>query len=528
MAHPVTGPVWVMVLALTAGWLGGPASAPAGDAPAADAERAEDGRDAPGSAPAVTRHQVTLTDGRTLGYRATAGFVPITDDVGKTTGRVFTVAYEVGQEDGTAPPRPLTFVFNGGPGAASAFLHFGGLGPRRVVFGPDGAVPPPPVRLAANPETWLAFTDLVFVDPIGTGYSRPVAPSADGKDPANGGKRFWGIRQDLDALDDVIRRVLSRTGRWDAPLYLAGESYGGFRAAALALHLARRAVAVNGVVLISPALEFLPLRGGPIALVPWVTVVPSLAATAIAHGKAGGGGDALTDTLAEVERFAMTDLLTGLAAGDTLPTAERDALYRRLAAMIGLPVRVVAQSRGKVSKYRFAKELLRDQERLVSLYDGTLALTDPAPNRPGLGFDELSLHRLTAPFLAAAADHLRDALGVTVDQPYEILSERVFEAWDWHSRHDGAERGLPGAAAALETAMAITPGMRAMVVHGVHDLATPYFATVYALRQLHVAPDAKARLTVRVYPGGHMFYMRDAQLVAFTRDAAAMYRADGG
>lgn len=482
-----------------------------------------------GPTPTVRHNQVTLRDGTSLAYRVTATLLPLIEEPEQTIGQVFHVTYEREDPAGAAPartaPRPITFVFNGGPGAASAFLHLGALGPRRIRFDAEGGIVPPPVRLADNPLTWLAFTDLVFVDPIGTGYSRSAA-KRDGEQPP--GRRFWGVRQDLQALEDFLRRYLSRHQRWSSPRFLAGESYGGFRVAAFARHLAQEGIDLNGVILISPVLEFLALRGGDLALIPAVTLLPSLAATAITHGRAppppadGAAGDDPRRALAAVEHFALTDYLTGLAAGSALPDDARDAFYRRVAEVTGLPLPVVQRTRGRIGAATFARELLRPQERLVGLYDGTMVLPDPDPGESGSP-DELSLLRIKAPFLTAAGQYLRSELGYESDLPYELLNPDVFRNWDWSSGI-GSNQGYAGTSQDLETALAIHPGMRVMVAHGVHDLVTPYFGTLYVLQQLHLPRSVAEQVSFHVYPGGHMFYTRDRSLAAFAEAADAFYR----
>jgi carboxypeptidase C (cathepsin A) len=251
---------------------------------------------------------VTLAD-RTLQVAATAEFLPITNGKGDTTAEIFVTSYVA--KDAPAAQRPVTFLFNGGPGAASAFLHLGAVGPRVLVTNADGTLPPPPVRLEDNPASWIAFTDLVFVDPVGTGYSR-----ATGKDE-DADKSFWGVRADVRTLSEVVRLWLTRNGRWSTPKYLAGESYGGFRIAMMARNLQRDAgVEINGLIMVSPALEFSLIFGGDYDLLSWATRLPTLVASSHAWGLgARGSSEAGAMTQVDIERFALNDYLVGLANG---------------------------------------------------------------------------------------------------------------------------------------------------------------------------------------------------------------------
>lgn len=480
---------------------------------------------------ATSTGRLSLEDGTVLSYRATAGFIPLLNAADESeVAQIFQVTYERLDGGHPDPSRPITFVFNGGPGASSAFLLLGALGPKRIRFAANGDVEPPPARLAPNPETWLAFTDLVFVDPVGTGYSRATGGNneSQGDDRPHGGsggdQRFWGVRQDFQAIEAFLRRYLTRTKRWDSPRYLAGESYGGFRAAGLSHYLAENDILLNGISLVSPALEFLPIRAGEMSLMPWIGMLPSLAASAIAHGKAEFPETAATEplmaVLAEVEAFALTDYVAGLAAGDALPEAEQTALYERIAAYTGMPLTTVREAHGKIPTTRFAKDLLRDERKLLGLYDGSITLADP--HRGSGRFEELSLLRFKAPFASAAQQYFRSELGFEDDLPYRILNYRVFSNWDWESGIDGGF-GYPGAAEDLEAALAVNPAMRVLVTHGVYDLVTPYFATLTALRQLHLDPEARANLVFEVYEGGHMFYTREDSLKALTTAAARLY-----
>jgi carboxypeptidase C (cathepsin A) len=468
----------------------------------------------------TTRH-VLEAGQQHLVYTATAGTLPILDEPRAPQARMFYVDYTLQEVDATR--RPVTFVVNGGPGAAAVYLHLGALGPQRLVFNADGTLPPIPARLTDNPFTWLTFTDLVFIDPVGTGYSHSV-PQDDGKDQP---KKFWGIEADLKALTAFVQLYLTRHNRWLSPKFLVGESYGGFRAATLSERLAAQArIALNGVVLISPALEFSLLAQDPYRLLPWVLPLPAYAAVARFHGKASPPPDTDPDGASRreaTEHFSLTEVLPGLARGDTLPAPQARALYTRLAHAIGLPSDLVGQHRGRITPRLFAKALLRDTQRLVSLYDGTITAIDPDPGRPVHGGPDPYLASLTAAFTAAFHSYARDVLRFATDVPYHALNPQVSQAWDWHSGVD-APQGFAGAADTLKRALTQHPGLQVFIAHGCYDLATPYFSSVFAVHQMALEAVARSRLVLRLYAGGHMFYTHAAAHEQFARDAHAFFR----
>ncbi|MGH6886936.1 MAG: S10 family peptidase, partial [Geminicoccales bacterium] len=442
-------------------------------------------------------------------------------DPERPEAHLFYVAYAADRaEPGT---RPVAFVLNGGPGASAAYLHLGALGPRRVVFDEDGAAPPAPPRIVPNPDTWLTFTDLVFIDPVETGFSR-IAATAEGEED---GARFLGTRADLNALSAFIRLWLSRNERWTSPKFLVGESYGGFRVAALADLLAeRQGIQVNGAVLISPVIEFSLHDGDDYTLLPWVLRVPSFAAVAHRHGKgslaAAASGD-LESALDEVEAFSLAELLPGLARGDALAAPAARALYQRLAAMVGLPPELVRRHAGRIPRGVFAKELLRAERRVVSLYDGSLSAIDPEPARSSASRDS-RLTRVTATLAAAINDYLRRDLDYETDRPYRVLNREVSREWEW----GGDGRGFIGAADDLKAVLSREPSFRVLIVHGAYDLVTPYFTSVYVARQMRLDPEVRDAVSVEVYQGGHMFYTHGAPRARLARDARMLFEAAGG
>jgi carboxypeptidase C (cathepsin A) len=464
-------------------------------------------------ADSTTQHTLRLKDGREIRYTATAGMLPVRDGKGETQAEIFYVAYVA---DPPSPERPLTFAFNGGPGAASAYLHLGALGPRRLVFAPDGTIPSPPAQLVDNEDTWLAFTDLVFVDPVGTGYSRTTDQSEDAR------KRFWGVEQDGNAMAAVIRLYTARAGRSLSPKFLAGESYGGFRAALLAHKLqGETGIAPSGAVLISPALEFSLLSEDDYQAVTWITHVPSFAAVNLATAKGVGDRDALAASLHDAESFAAGDYLTYLAAGSSAGREREQAVWKRLADLTGLPPAIVEQARGRIGSGTFIKEYARAQGRLLSRYDGTVSGPDPYPTSTRPRGPDPILDRSVAPWTSAFIAYVRDELGYRTDLPYRLLNREVGGRWDYGTT--ASHQGFAGVMDDLREARALNPKLRVMIAHGLTDLTTPYFGTRYLLNQMPPMPGA-APVDLKLYAGGHMMYMRPDSRRALAADAASLYR----
>ncbi|WP_139218510.1 S10 family peptidase [Nitrosomonas aestuarii] len=470
----------------------------------------------------VTTH-IFKSGQATLDYTATAASVTVHDKQSQPAGQIFYVAYTMNQPD--QQRRPLTFVFNGGPGAASAYLHLGALGPKRVVFNKNGTVPTP-TRIVDNPKSWLAFTDLVFVDPIGTGYSRKsgskeTSQSASDKQ-VHGRSQFWGVEEDVHSLSRFIRNYLTEENRWLSPVYLAGESYGGFRVARLSRRLqADYGIAPSGLILISPVLDFSFIWGGEYSLWPWVSLLPSYAAVAAIHQRSDQVdyiADRPRDTLIEVERFALTGYLSGLAAG----TPEPDWLDQ-VSNIIALDKDTLQRSTGRISAARFVKTLLADQRRLLSLYDGSITLIDPDPAKQFMSGRDLYLDRLNAPVTAAFNSYVRKHLTFKSELPYLLLNKDVSSAWNWRSGIHG-QQGFAEAVSDLKLAMSLNPDMRVKIVHGVFDLVTPYFASEILIRQMALDPKISRNIELNVYHGGHMFYFHEDSLNALYSDALRFYK----
>lgn len=484
----------------------------------------------------VTEQTLSLGD-RQIRYTAFAQWQTLFEHE-KPVAEMFHVAYLAEVEQATL--RPLTFVFNGGPGAASAYLHMGALGPKRVYFGSDGSLPKPPVRVVDNVESWLSFTDLVFIDPIGTGFSRSLPQ--DDKDTkqsekANSGEaekpketEFWEVERDLKALGEFIGRFLSSHQRWLSPIFIAGESYGGFRVARLARKLQQEfGVGLCGAIVISPALEFSLLAGSDYNLTAWATLIPSFAASAAHHKRVQWAAEQgnLEAHIAAAEQFARTTLIPLLAMGDAMTPDQRQTAYEQMAGLIGLPVELVERLAGRIGIEVFARELLRDQQRIVGLYDASITAIDPFPGRVNYEGSDPTLDGLDRLFTGAINSHLRDTLGVETDLSYYLLNLETFKAWKFELKGE-FKQGFLGSVDDLRVGMALNPYMQVYIAHGLFDLVTPYFASKHLAALMKLDPQIRSNLTVQHFLGGHMFYTWDesrslwlAQMKAFYQNATA-------
>lgn len=450
-------------------------------------------------ADAVTEHAVNTPRGR-LAYTATAGTLAFYDQSGERSASVFYTAY-VAKSD--AANRPLTFVFNGGPGAASAFLHLGLVGPRILDFGPDAHDATRAV-LRDNPDTWLAFTDLVLIDPIGTGWSR-AAKSDDAK-------HFWSVRSDADAMAKAIALYVAKNNRAGSPKFLLGESYGGFRAAKTARALQRdQGITANGIIMLSPLLEGWLTFGDDSSALHAALQLPSLAAAELERKHAF-----TPDALAAAEKFAMTEYLTVLAG--PIPTGDAaKSFYSRVAQITGMPLDVVTQARGFAAR-AYVKNLRAGESKIVSRYDATFAADDPHPeSRSSRGPDPI-LDSITRAYGGAMASYARNELGFATDMTYALLAGDVTSHWDWQGGRVQASTEDD-----LRVLLAFGPSFRLLIAHGYSDMITPYAMTRYVLDHMP-AFDPPGRAQLKLYRGGHMLYLDPESRRAFSADAAAFYR----
>jgi len=472
----------------------------------------------------TTRHVLTI-DGEPLRYTVTAGRVVLRKeehDDDKFAGaqakaEVFVTAYTLGQPkaggaanrgraaDG-AQRRPVTFAFNGGPGSSSVWLHLGLLGPRRVLMGDAGALLPPPYALADNQQTLLKHSDLVFIDPVSTGYSRAVKgeKSAD----------FHGFGGDIESVGEVIRLWTTRNDRWMSPKYLCGESYGTVRAAGLARHLQERCgMYLNGLMLISACLDLGSIEFSAGNDLPYALYLPTYAAIAHYHGK--HGERPLREVLDDAETYAGRDYLAVLARGSRLTAAERADAVTKLAALTGLAPDYLDRVNLRPEHLRFLTELLRDQRRTAGRIDGRFTGWSADYGQEMMTADP-SMDAITGPYAAALNHYVRGELGYHSDLPYEILTERV-RPWSFRE----FENMHVHVADKLAEAMRSNPAMRVHLACGYYDAATPYFAAEHDVAQLAIPAELAANIDFSYYESGHMMYMHEASRLAQAERLAA-------
>ncbi len=445
-------------------------------------------------------------------YDARAGMLPIGADPEHPDAEIFHVAYTL--KGGNPATRPVTFVFNGGPGASSAYLHVAAIGPKTLVATDGGTFPSVPARLADNPDSWIAFTDLVFIDPVGTGYSR-MLPGPDGKpgDP----QPYYGVDSDVNAFAVFIRQWLTVNKRWASPKAVAGESYAGQRIAGLTRVLAEQyGVNLNRAVLISPAFN-VPELIEPFPaydLLHAMMLLPSEAAVAAYHGRSTIQNDAAGYKVAE--DFALTDYLTGLATLGRMDEKAQAAFYARVGGLIGIDPAIVAINRGRVGEAVFLNSLLASRGQVLDLYDGTQPGENPTPEkRDELGAMPRSLSILTGVILPPFMDYVQKDLGYVTDRPYVVLSTGISMLWN--------RKSTLGTPADLAVALAQNTDLKALVVHGYQDMGANYFMSRYLLEQVVVTPSARERLAFHTYQGGHMFYLRKQSRSELAADVRRFY-----
>jgi carboxypeptidase C (cathepsin A) len=463
----------------------------------------------------VTTSHVLTTPSGDLRYTATAGRIVLREEVledGKWTGfrpkaEMFVTAYVL--EGADPATRPVTFAFNGGPGSSSVWLHLGLLGPRRVVMGDAGALTPPPWGVADNAETLLAATDLVFIDPVTTGYSRMVEGGKTGE--------YHGFQKDLESVGALIRLWTSRNGRWLSPKFLAGESYGTVRASALADHLQTRyGLFPNGIALISSVIDFGTIRFTEGNDEPTALYLPTYAALAHYHGK--HGNRSLDDVRAEAEALAARDYPWALARGARLTSDERADMVRRIASVTGLSEAYVDQANLRIEHQRFFRELLRERGQVIGRLDGRFVgyEADDGGERPSADPSNVAIH---GPYSGAFNHYVRQELGYQSDLPYEILTGRV-HPWSY-AEFEGRAVSV---SSMLGQAMRHNAHLQVYLALGYYDGATPYFAAEHAFAHVPIPEHLRANIEMRYYSAGHMMYVHEpsrlqqsADLVAFIR-----------
>ena len=467
-----------------------------------------------------SKHTISI-DGNTIEYTVTTGTIVLREETpdrekdfeaGQPKAEFFFVAYS---KDGIEDParRPLTFSFNGGPGSSSVWLHLGVLGPRRVLMEFDGNLPKPPYQLADNEFSLLDQTDLVFIDPVSTGYSRPVEGQK--------AKDFHGFKKDIESVGDFIRLYTTRYNRWLSPKFLIGESYGTTRASGLSGYLQERhGLYLNGIMLISAVLNFQTIDFAPGNELPYVLFLPSYAATAWYH-------DALRirrplqKLLTEVENFAINEYAPALMKGTALPRSERLNIVEKLARYTGLAPAYIERSNLRVPDFRFFKELLRTRSRVVGRLDSRFLGIDPDTLADGTQNDP-SYTNIIGPYTAAFYDYIRRELNFEKDIPYEILNGKV---WPWsYAEH---ENQFVYVAETLRHAMSTNPHLKIFLASGYYDLATPYFASEYTFNHLGLDESLRNNITMTYYEAGHMMYIHTPALEQLKKDLAEFIQKAG-
>ena len=461
-------------------------------------------------ADASTAQTVTV-NGQTLHYTATVGVIPVYNptDPNKPemkTGEVVVTSYTV---DGVKDKldRPVTFAMNGGPGAASVYLNFGAIGPKHVQFADQGDSPSDPARLTDNPGTWLPFSDLVFIDPIGTGFSRSLVSTADSK------KFFYSTTPDIEYLSRVIYDWLVKNGRLQSRKYLIGESYGGYRGPRVTHYLqGQLGIAMNGLILVSPYLNPWIESNGEISPLPWMMTLPSIVAAHLERE------DQLTSQrMADVIAYTRGQYVTDLLAGRSDPEAT-PRIIKKVTELTGLDPAFVKYSGGRLEAGAYLREVHREKGEIGSVYDSNVTAYDPFPFSPNQTSNDPILEAIIAPTTTAMVDWVTRVVGWKTTARYNALSFEVARSWD---RDRVLERG---STADLRQAVAADPKLRVLIAHGWDDLSCPFMGSILTVDEMPVMGDPK-RVTVHEYPGGHMFYTRPGSQSMFLKDVEAMMAA---
>ncbi len=460
-----------------------------------------------------TKHSLVI-GGQEIKYTVTAGTMVLKEETPdrekesegeKPKASFFFVAYAKDGVDDKSK-RPLTFSFNGGPGSSSVWLHLGLLGPRRVVMGDADALLPPPYGLTDNEFSLLDQTDLVFIDPVSTGYSRPVEGQK--------AKEFHDFKKDIETVGDFIRLFTTRYGRWFSPKFLIGESYGTTRAAGLSGYLQERhGLYLNGIMLVSAVLDFSTLEFEPGNDLPYILFLPTYAATARYHGKVRSRKP-LKKFLAEVEKFAFGEYAAALSKGAALSKRQQTLIAEKLARYTGLSRDYIEQTNLRPVIFRFCKELLRDKRRTVGRLDSRFLGMD----RDAAGEvweSDPSMDAIMGPYTAALYDYVRNDLKFESDLPYEILNGKV---WPW-SYADHQNRYV-NVAETLRHALCVNPHLKVHVANGYYDLATPYFATRYTFNRLGLEKELQGNISMSYYEAGHMMYVHMPSLKKLKEELA--------
>jgi carboxypeptidase C (cathepsin A) len=468
---------------------------------------------APKEQSSTTDHTIRL-GGQTIPYRATASTTLLKNEKDEPTAIIFSVAY-ARSDVKDLTQRPISFVYNGGPGSASVWLHMGAFGPRRVETPNAESAPPPPYKVDDNANSLLDKTDLVFIDPVGTGYSRAVGKAQN--------KDFWGIDADVKSIAQFINTYVTRNGRWNSAKFLIGESYGTFRSAALGNYLqSTDGVYLNGIVLISTVLDLGTLSFNPGDDMPYIFYLPSYAATAWYHKILENRPTDLDAFLKEVRQFAATDYASALMKGSKLAEPERTQVVKRLSQYTGLSEDYLRKADLRVNLPQFMAELQRSRGLTTGRLDARFSGPETDLLSEYASYDPLET-ATTGPFTAAFNNYVRDELKFSEDRKYEVLNEEANRQWEWKHK-SGEDYGFPGSPNVegdLQQALVANPHLHVQAENGLFDLATPFFATEYTMDHLKLPENLRSNIELEYYDAGHMMYLRDDSLTKLKTNIAS-------
>ncbi|OOG44818.1 peptidase S10 [Rhodanobacter sp. C06] len=467
---------------------------------AAEAPGASDGFQLPPFPADAHVAQSTSADGRTLKYTATVGSLPVRDEKGKVIAQVMFTAYTMPGKN-----RPVTFALNGGPGASSVYLNLGAIGPKKVKFGVEGDNPSDPAVLHDNPGTWLGFTDLVFIDPVGTGFSRALV------DDKEATKQFYSTDSDIQYLSRIVYDWLVKNGRMESRKYLVGESYGGFRGPRITDYLQTQlGVAMNGVVLLSPYLDPAASDDENVSPLPWMLTLPSIAAAHLEREH-----KLTAEAMQPIIDYTRTTYATTLMEGRSNPAATA-AMIKKVTELTGLDPLFVKRSGGRLETQAYLREVYRAEGKVGSRYDSNVTAWDPFPYAPHQRSGDPILNGIIAPTTTAMVNFVTRTVGWKYDGRYNALSYEVNRLW-----HEDDDARL-GSTKQLREAVANDPGLRVLIAHGWDDLSCPFMASVLIVDQMPAMGDP-TRVQVKEYPGGHMFYARPDSQADLLRDVKSLY-----
>jgi len=459
--------------------------------------------------PSVTKHTLSFKNGKVLSYTATSGYMLLETEEGKDKAKIFYTAYT--KDGADIQTRPITYTFNGGPGSASVWLHMGGLGPKRIVMTDEGGSLPPPYQIVDNEYTWLDYTDLVFIDPVMTGFSRPV----DGVDK----KEFLGYEEDITTVGHFIQLYTSKNARWASPKYLAGESYGTTRAAGLSHHLMTRyGMFLNGLVLISQITNFQTARFEIGNDLPYSLFLPTYSATAWYHKKLNPTFDNLEKLMDEVRKFALDDYNYALTLGDKLSANDKNTIAEKLSIYTGLSKDYILATNLRINIQQFCKELLRADGKTSGRLDSRFTGYDYNSAGERTEFDPSYDATIYGPYTVAVYEHLKRNLKVNIDIPYEILTGRA-RPWNYNN----VQNQYLNVSEEMRKAMVKNPFMKVLVCNGYYDLATPFFASEYTMDHMFLPEHLKSNITMKYFPAGHMMYIQKESLIKFSDDVKTWF-----